>query len=625
MTNIKCYYVSFYLSFSDSSKKRPSSLAFSDFIKGAHVKVKRLSLENINKTGVAMQPSTACTSKQEEAIDISSKTENSLQVNQKDETVTGDVHKCKSTDTSSKTGVLKANEIKIEIEEHRADKNTLISSDQNVSYSEEKEMETLSSLSTEARPEANLKKTLPHKRPERVPLPLLAQFLKQRKSKARPILAKPDSNSSLSDSEKSREPALTSESSSVLMSFIPCVTTNLDSQPVVTSLSQKVTSTTDASNMTSLSTTLSSLSTTVPPTPSEAHLCDGFSASPVGIDPFNAPNTTSPSKPVSDPNPDISDNTDAISIPDHDNTLRSQSDISSVLTCDAVHDSCPPTVNTDTVVTPVVPSPMSVFDVPSSTDNDMNSYQDIASMPDVAESESISDGLLDSSSDSCPEFFSEEIPPNTLFTNEDSLSLPLDDTSSPAFSLPSPAPSSPDPFPPSLFCDRPVPPRKALDSFPERLLDCTASSAPDLFPLGLFNDRPEPPRQIFDLPERPLIGTVASRESLPSSVPNGSEHPMETSDSFSQIHCPDRANSLNDLKSAASCETAVSDNSISKPTKPSSHESSCKKYKAKQKKVGTLKLSADNEVLDGPVPVPLLPSLEDVEGQLFVSFMSKVT
>ncbi|XP_056333730.1 MAX dimerization protein MGA a isoform X3 [Danio aesculapii] len=600
-------------------KKRPSSLAFSDFIKGAHVKVKRLSLENINKTGLATQPSTACTSKQKEAIDISSKTENSLQIDQKDGTVTGDVLKCESTDTSSRMGVLKANEIKKEIDEHSADKNTLILSDQNLSCSDEKKMETVSSLSTEARPEAKIKKTLPHKRPERVPLPLLAKFLKQR----RPSLPKPVSHSSLSDSEKSCEPVQTSESASVLMSFVPCVTTNLDSQPAVTSLSQKVTSsTTDASNITSLSTTLSSLSTTVPLIPSETQLCDRFSASPVGSDPFSAPNTTSPSKPNFNPTPDISNNTDAIFTPDHDNTHRSQSDISSDSTCD-VHDSCPPTVNTDTVETPVVPSPRSVFDIPSSTDNDMNSYQDITSMPDVAEGESISDCLLDSSTGSCPEFFSEEIPPNTLFTNEDSLSLPLDDPSSPAFSLPSPAPSSPDPFPPSLFCDRPVPPRKALDSFPERLLDCTASSARDPFPLGFFNDRPEPPRQIFDLPDRPLIGTLASRESLSSSVNNGPEHPMETSDLFSQTHCSDRANSLNDLESAASCETAVSDSSISKPTKPSPHESGCKKYKAKQKKVGTLKLGEHNEVFVGPVPVPLQPSLEDVEGQLFVSFMSK--
>ncbi|XP_073783530.1 MAX dimerization protein MGA a isoform X7 [Danio rerio] len=602
------------------NKKRPSSLAFSDFIKGAHVKVKRLSLENINKTGGATEPSTACTSKQKEAADISSITENSLQVDQKDGNGAGDVLRCESTDTSLKTGVLKANEIKKEIDEHSADKNTLKSSDQNLSCSDEKKMETVSSLSTEAKPEAQMKKTLPHKRPERVPLPLLAKFLKQR----RPILPKPVSHSSLSDSEKSCEPAQTSESSSVLMSFVPCVTTNLDSQPAVTSLSQTVTSsTTDANNMTSLSTTLSYSSTTVPLIPSETQLCDRFSASPVGSDPFSAPNTTSPSKPNSNPALDISNNTDAIFTPDHDNTLRSQSDISSDSTCDVVHDSCPPTVNTDTVETPVVPSPTSVFDVPSSTDNDMNSYQDINSMPDVAEGDSISDCLLDSSTGSCPEFFSEEIPQNTLFTNEESLSLPLDDASSPAFSLPSPAPSSPDPFPPSLFCDRPVPPRKALDSFPERLLDCTAASARDPFPLGFFNDGREPPRQIFDLPERPLIGTVASRESLSSSVNNGPEHPMETGDLFSQSHCPDRANSLNDLESAASCETAVSDNSISKPTKPSPHGSSCKKYKGKQKKVGMLKLGEDSEVFDGPVPVPLQPSLEDVEGQLFVSFMSK--
>ncbi|XP_048046886.1 MAX dimerization protein MGA a isoform X2 [Megalobrama amblycephala] len=608
-------------------KKRPSSLAFSDFIKGAHVKVKRLSLENIKKNGVVLQ--TSCTSEQNEVMDISSKTGKLLQVVSKDETVVGDIHS-KSTDTPSKTELLETDETKSEIDEHKADKITLLSSDQNVPYMNEKGMETLSSLDTEAKSESNTKKTLPHKRPERVPLPLLAQFLKQRKSKTRPTTPKSDTPSSSLDS-KSCEPFLIPERSSALMSSSPCVTTtNLDSHPVLASLSQKVTSTIDAVNITSLATALSPA--TASPVPAETQLSDGFSPSPVGSDPFSAPNTTSPSRPDSDPTPDsmfsVFHNPNAVSVPDLDNTLGSQSDISSLFTCHTVHDTCTPTtpgVNNDFDVTPIVPSVTTpVLDVPSSTDNDNVPYQELASVPDVAESASISGSLLNSSKGSCPELFSEEVPPHTLCTHEESLSLPLDDPSSPAFSLPSPAPSSPDPFPPSLFCERPVPPRKTLDSFPERLLNCTASSSPDLFPLGLFNDNPVPHRKINDfVPESPLDAIVTSRESLSPSVLDVSEDPRGAIDLFSQSQFSDRSGPLNDLQSAVSYETTVSDLIVPEPTKQSFHGSTFKKSKAKQKKIGKLKFSEDDEVFEGPVPVPMQPSLEDVEGQLFVSFVSK--
>ncbi|KAI2654168.1 hypothetical protein H4Q32_010808 [Labeo rohita] len=608
---------------SSCSKKRPSSLAFSDFIKGAHVKVKRLSLENIKKNGVVLQTSTTCTSERKEVMDIPSKTEN-IQVVSTDETVVGDIPKCKSTDTSSKTE-LKIDKNKTETDEHKADKVTLPSSDQN----DEKGMETLSSLDTEAKSEANTKKALPHKRPERVPLPLLAQFLKQRKSKTRPATPKSDVPSLSVDSEKSCKPVLTPESSSALMSSIPCATTNSDSQPVLTSLSEIVkTSTTDASNTTSQSTALSSPSATASPIPAEPQLSVRLSPSPVCSDPLNAPNTTSPAKPDSDPTlhniSSVFHNADDVSMPDLDNTLRSQSDISSLPTCDTVDDSHSPTtpeVNTDSADTPVVPSvTTSVFDVPSSTDSSVIPYQQLTSIPEVAENESISNSLLDSSKDSCPELLSEKVPQHMITQEEESLSLPLDDPPSPAFSLPSPAPSSPDPFPPSLFCERPVPPRKTLDSFPERLLDCTVSSCPDLFQLGLFNDRPVPPRKSLDfVPERPLVGTVTSKE---SSVPSEPEHPMETTDLTSQSQCSDRPSPLNDLQSAVSCETTVSDHIVPQPTKQSSHGSTLKKSKAKQKKTGKLRFSED-EAFEGPIPVPMQPSLEDVEGQLFVSFTSK--
>ncbi len=616
----------FSLPFSDSSKKRPSSLAFSDFIKGAHVKVKRLSLENIKKNGVVFQASSTSTSEQKEVMEILSKTENIVQV-VKDETVIGDIHRCKSTETSSKTE-LKIDENKTEINEHKADKITLLSSDQN----NEMGMETLSSVDVEAKSEANTKKALPHKRPERVPLPLLAQFLKQRKSKTRPTTPKPDVPSSSLDSEKSCEPVLTPENSPALLSSIPNVTTNSDSQPVLTSLSEKVKvlSTTDANNITSESTALSCPSANASPVPAETQLSVTFSPSLICSDKLKAPNTSSPPKPDYDPTPDnissVFHNAEAVSMPAFDNTLRSQSDISSLPTCDCVNDTCSqttPEVNTDSADSPIVPSvSTSVFDVPSSTDNSIIPFQQLTSIPDVAESNC----LLDSSKGSYTELFSEVFPQNTLFTHEESLSLPLDNPSSPAFSLPSPAPSSPDPFPPSLFCERPVPPRKTLDSFPERLLDCTASFSPELFPLGLFNDRPMPPRKILDfVTETTLDGTLTSKKSLSPSVPNGPEHPSKTIDLFFQSQCSDRTSHLNDMQSAVSCETTVSDDIIPEPTKRSFNGSTFKKYKAKQKKTGKLKFFEDNEVFGRPIPVPMQPSLEDVEGQLFVSFMSKVT
>ncbi|XP_052436015.1 MAX dimerization protein MGA a isoform X3 [Carassius gibelio] len=609
-------------------KKRPSSLAFSDFIKGAHVKVKRLSLENIKKNGVALQASTTCTSEQMEVIDISSKTENILQV-LKDETMAGDIHRSKNLETFSKTE-LEIDQNKSEMDEHKGGKITLLSSDQN----NEKGMETISSLDTVAKSEGNTKKALPHKRPERVPLPLLAQFLKQRKSKTRPTTPKPNVPSSCLDSEKSCEPVLTPENSSALLSSIPFVTSNPDSQPVLTSLSEKVTllSTTDASNITSESTVLSSPSATASLVPVEMQLSVRHSPSLICSDPSNVPNTTYSSKPDFDPTPDtissVFHNDDAVSMPDLVNTLRSQSYISSLPTCDTVNDTCSqttPEVNTDSADTTIVPSvTTSVLDVPSSTDNSIIPFQQLTSITDVAESDSMSDCPLDSSKGSCTELFSEGVPQNTLFTHKESLSLSLDDNSSPAFSLPSPTPSSPDPFPPSLFCERPVPPRKTLDSFPERLLDCTASSSPDLFPLGLFNDRPVPPRKILDfVTDITLDGTLTSKESLSPSVPSGPEHPRETIALFFQSQSSDRTGPLNDVQSAVSCETIVSDHIIPEQSKQSSHGITFKKSKAKQKKNGNLKFSEDNEVFEGPIPVPMQPSLEDVEGQLFVSFMSK--
>ncbi|XP_052009843.1 MAX gene-associated protein-like isoform X2 [Xyrauchen texanus] len=539
-------------------KKRPLPVTFSDFIKHAHVKIKRLSLENIQQNGGILHSATSCTCGKKEVVEISSKSDNLLQVAHKEETVIDDSTRSKRSD--------RPDENKPVINESKSVEFTLLSSPHEAPKLNENGKETISFLGIKAEPEAKPKKTLP--------LPLLAQFLKKRKSRTRPATPKPEGFSFSSDSEKSSKPVSTPESPSHLMSSTSSYATILDSQKVLTSLSQTVTlSITEANEMASLSTVLlsPSLSAVVPAIPIETQIPERFSPPPSANDPFRAPNTTSLPKHNSDPSPDsISDvfyNVDTISEQGIDNTLGSQSDILSSLTCNTLHDTyshTTPEVYTDFITpeTSSITTSYSVFEVQSITNNEVSpevfNNQEHALMPQVVENESVSDCLLDSPMGSCPELFPLEVPPDTISTHEESLSLPLDDPCSTALSLPIPAPSSPDPFPPDLFCDRPVPPRKTLDSFPERLLDCTGHACTDLFQLGLFCDRPVPPTKSLD----------------------------------------------------------------SEPTKQSSYGKTFMKSKTKQKKVGKMKLIED-DVFKGPVPVLMQPSLEDVEGQLFASFMSK--
>ncbi|XP_051502019.1 MAX gene-associated protein-like isoform X2 [Myxocyprinus asiaticus] len=614
-------------------KKCPLPVTFSDFIRHAHVKIKRLSLENIQQNGGILHSATSCTSGKKEVMEISSKSDNLLQVARKEETVIGDSTRSKSSDTPSNIELLKTDENKPVINECKGVEFTLLSSHQKAPKLNEngKEKDTLSSLGIEAKPEAKPKKTLP--------LPLLAQFLKQRKSKTRPATPKLEGFSFSSDSEKSSKPVSTPESPSDLMSSTSSDATWLNSHKVFTSLSQTVTvSITEANEMASLSTVLLSSSSAVVPTiPTETQIPEIFSPA---NNPFCAPNTTSLPKHKSDPAPDsISDvfyNVDTISEQGIDNPLGSQSDILSSLMCNTLHDThshTTPEVNTDFITpeTSSITTSYSVFEVPSITNNEVSTdvfnNQEHALMPQVVENESVSDCLLNSPMGSCPELFSQEVPPDTLSTHEESLSLPLNDPCSPAFSLPSPAPSSPDPFPPDLFCDRPVPPRKTLDSFPERLLDCTGHASTDLFQLGLYCDRHVHPRKSLDsVPERPLDGPISLIESLSPSLHYLSRQPRESNDLFSQSLCTDRSGPFNDLQSAVNCnssEITVSDPIVPEPTKQSSYGKTFRKSKTKQKKVGKMKLIEDDEVFKGPVPVPMQPSLEDVEGQLFVSFMSK--
>ncbi|KAA0710888.1 MAX gene-associated protein [Triplophysa tibetana] len=600
-----------------SAKKRPLSGAFSDFLKGAHVKVKRLSLDNIEKNCVLLQSNTGGTSGKQAVEAISSKLE----------TVMEDIHKCNNTDTTSKKELIKLDEIKMVIDEHKDNKITSLSSDKKGQISDEKKMENISSPDTEAEPEGKTKKTLPHKRPEPVPLPLLAQFLKRRKFQSKSNTPAPEEAPCLAVDCK---PQLTSESSPALISSTILANTQIDSQPPLTSSSQTVisSSTEDASNMTSTSTaSLSSPSLTTDPLIQEEEEEEEpplrFSPSPSDSESLLSPNNSSTTKSNLDPSfdsvLDVFSNAENVSVQGFVNTLMSQSDFSSVFTCNVLDDTDSPTtpaVKTNVVIDHTVTiSPNSAFDVPSNKNNEILPNLELSSLPQV-EIESFSDCLLENSNGLCSDLFTEEV----LDTNDESLSLPLDGPSSPTFSIPSPVLSSPDPFPPDLFSDRPLPPRKALDSCPERLLDCTGISSSDIFTL------------LCDIPAAP----INHLDSFQGRICNG---PLDSvSSSLSRSGLFNRSIDLisqktsnkqvpvKDIQSTVNCvsnETAPSDHSVPEPTKQSTNGSTLKKSDKKLKKVGKLKHGDDDEVFEGPVPAPMQPSLEDVDGQLFASFMSK--
>ncbi|XP_065109757.1 MAX dimerization protein MGA a isoform X2 [Paramisgurnus dabryanus] len=602
----------------NSTKKRPLPGAFSDFLKGAHVKVKRLTLENIQKN-LNLQTDTSCSSGKQEVLKVSSKPENVLQVG---ETVMDDNHQCNNTDTCSKVESIQVDENKMIIDEHKNDKITMVSSDQKVRETDENRMENLPSLDSETKPEAKTNKTLPHKRPEPVPLPLLAQFLKQRQSKTRSITPKPEA-------PLNSKPHSTPESSTDLISYTPSANTHIESQQLVTSLSQTVTSSssTAGANMSSTSTT--SLSTTIIADPFiqvETQKPLQIPSSPSVSDPFPLPNTTSPVKLDDDREMDsissIFGSADGDSMQGLDNIVCL--DISSVFPCDDMPDTHSPTIpddNTDAITpgTPTVTTYNFGFDVSPSKNSEVITgvipNQELTPEPQVVANKSVSDVLFESSNGLSPELLPQDVPPDTLSTHDESLSLPLDEPSSPAFSLPSPAPSSPDPFPPDLFGDRVVPPRKTLDSFPERLLDCTGIPSSDLFTLGLYGDIPE-------LTRNPLEAGLLNEQVVLTDL-----SPRESVNLFPERPCSDKPDSVHDIQSAVepNCEpseTTVSEHIVSEITKQSSHGNT-KKSKKNQKKIGKLKHIEDDEVFERPAPAPMQPSLEDVEGQLFVSFMSK--
>lgn len=387
------------------------------------------------------------------------------------------------------------------------------------------------------------------KRAEPVPLPLLALFLQQLKSKTRPARPKSKSENSClaSQSDKScHDPSAAENLSSSSVSIMPSLDTELNVHPAASPKPQPITS---------------------------------------SILPSTEDETVS--------------------------TLKSASDCVTALTATVVHDelqlSTPEKISATTSAFAHIKPNTSLSDTTLDTNNVSialdNPFSDCvpscdpeafpASTPDAPKNEVLNSNsnvstdklTTEPAHDSCTLPCSEPIPetvPQSPSPRVKILSSPSCAPSSPYMS----APSSPDPFPPSMFSDRPIPPRKTLDPFPP----C------------LSLDRPRPLLE----PAKPLTQMIFTKPPRPG----------------------DRDSAVLGVTSVVNCPSdppVVSpDPCIPKELKQSVNTSKGTKCKVKHKK-GKLRLSEDTEVTEGPVPVPMQPSLEDVEGQLFVSFMSKVT
>lgn len=385
------------------------------------------------------------------------------------------------------------------------------------------------------------------KRAEPVPLPLLALFLQQLKSKTRPIRPKPKSEALPSQSDKSCHDTSVAENlSSSTASFIPSLNTQLNVQPAASPVSQTITSsvlTCSAASAKHETVSTPNSATDSVHAPTTSVVCDSVQLS----TPKKVSATTSAFAYNFKPNISLSDTTP-------DTKMVS-------ITLDDASSDCIPSCDPKAfpAATPVAPNNERLHS-------------------NVTTDKSTTEPAHDSCRVPCPEPVPEAVPRSP--------SPGVKTLSSPSCAPPSPyvsAPSSPDPFPPSMFSARPIPPRKVLDPFPS----C------------LSLDRPRP---LLELPD-PL-----PQRFFTSPAPAGDPGPP-----------------VFGVTSEVSCPVVSLDSGNPKELKQSLKTSKVSKCKVKQKKGGKSKLSEDTEVMEGPIPVPMQPSLENVEGQLFVSFMSKVT
>ncbi|XP_066525313.1 MAX dimerization protein MGA a [Hoplias malabaricus] len=447
------------------------------------------------------------------------------------------------------------------------------------------------------------------KRAEPVPLPLLALFLQQLKTKTRPTRPKSicDSSSSQSQSEKSYKTSVGEdmtppvESSAETLptpteSFSSSLPTQSNSQTAASLSSETVTSTilTSTIDSTTVSKCLSILPTvsytlTISPTLPEMPSPEKPSTSLAVTDSGQVPEPAlAEQKTLSrldyDTNIDTKPTEDIVSdtvfISKQKNAELSAVAVSTVLSSfhsDSVPDNNVSKFVSDHFSALSSSSPTKTF---SAIISDSCNNETVCS--NAINTESNVDPTLDYNADLCAEFVPDTPDHSSLSdVNED---IPFSPSSppSPQFSIPSPAPSSPDPFPPGLFSDRPIPPRKTLDPFPP----C------------LSFDRPRLPVDSFDTVPQSFI--------------------------FTKKPCPRETGPITQsISNELTCSTLAPEPCIPVETNQSLQESTSKKTKMKHKKGGKLKRNEDVQTIEGPIPVPMQPNLEDVEGHLFVSFMSK--
>ncbi|KAI5102418.1 MAXprotein-associated protein isoform X2 [Silurus meridionalis] len=524
---------------SPSSMKRPWPGGLSELIKGAHVKMKKRPPEKNPNGNNEQMVVESLTSK--ENMDVASMdciSENiSISNNTNEEYETLSISK--NTDSSTLKNTTKSfSAVSIQCKLNKAFSSTPLNENVDTVLSE------TAALTEEA--SQNVVKPLDcggevkKKRAEPVPLPLLALFLQQLKSKTRPSRpkAKSEACSLLSQTDSSiHDTSVTENLPSSTASCNPSLITQFSIEPAASSTSQTI-----ASSILTCTVASTEHETVSTPNPTTDTL--------IGSRASVAPDTQQLSTPKK-----VSDTTSAFAHnvePNTDTTPNTTPDTKIVsVILDASSDHVP---NGHPAVT---------FDAPNNELLQSNVSSD-KSTPEPGQ---------DFSTVPCPD----TVPNSVEWSPSPEVKTPSCAPSSPCIS----APSSPDPFPPSMFSDRPIPPRKSLDPFP----------------LCSSLDRPRPLLQAADpVPQKFITRTP------PLKVPGPTVVGVTT-----EVNSP-----------------VVSPNpSTPKEFKKIGKTSKGKKYKVKQKKCGKSKMSENTEAIESLIPVPMQPNLEDVEGQLFVSFTSK--
>lgn len=529
--------------------KRPWPGGLSDLIKGAHVKVKRISLEKIHN-GSSEQMNVDSLASKENNMDIAPKdcTFENISIPDVTKEVKETVSFSKTTDSSTLKNTpetLSATNIQC-----------MLKKTTSITPLNEKLAAVLSDaaavtekLSSEKTSQCVVKPLdcggeVKKKRAEPVPLPLLALFLQQLKSKTRPK-PKSESCSVPSQPDQSCDDTSVSENpSSSTASITPAFNTQLNVQPAASPTSETITS--SSLTCTAANTEHKTVSTPDSAVDAVTVLTDG-----VVCDSLELPTSNK-----------VSATTFAFAHEVKANTSLSETTLDTKIVSITLDDtSSDRVIRCDPKAFP--------FTTPDAPNNEL--------LQSTATTDTSSTEPADNY---CTVANPELVPENALqspYPGVKTLSSLSCEPSPPYVS----APSSPDPFPPSMFSDRPIPPRKTLDPFPA----CVSL------------DRPRPLLEIADpLPQR-----------------------------FFTAPLGDPGTAVFSIRSELNCPIDSHDPAIPKEVKQPQKTSKGTKSKVKQKKGGKSKVTEDIAVMEGPIPVPMQPSLEEVEGQLFVSFMSKVT